>query len=420
MTRPKSNAPARRVALLIESSRAYGRGLLSGIARYVRTHGRWSVAYRECRLGDFSPDWLKPRTWDGIIARVPDLLIAQEIVRSRCPAVDVLGQVGHPRMLSIYPDDAQVARLAATHLLDTGFRTLAFCGYPGVRYSDTRGAVFERLVQEAGRACFRYPAPGAARKISRRRSSEAVSWEQQGQDDQAALVRWLQQLPTPVAVLACNSIRGQEVLSACRRLGRAVPEQVAVMGVDSDEIICELSDPPLSSVVLNAVHTGYEAAAWLDRLMAGEAAPDSPVLIAPTGVAPRRSTDIVAVDDPYVAAALRYIRDHACEDIALQDVLQSVHLSRASLHRHFNAALGRSPKAEILRVRLQRAKQLLAETELPLYEIASRTGFRNPEHFSYLFKSKSGQTPGQFRREAKASGKPIVRAQNHQAKTIEP
>ena len=266
---------------------------------------------------------------------------------------------------------------------------------------------------------FPLPGAGRARKGSRRRSSEAVSWEQQGQDDQAALVRWLQQLPTPVAVMACNSIRGQEVLSACRRLGRAVPEQVAVMGVDSDEIICELSDPPLSSVVLNAVRTGYEAAAWLDRLMAGEAAPDSPVLIAPTGVAPRRSTDIVAVDDPHVAAALRYIRDHACEDIALQDVLQSVHLSRASLHRHFNAALGRSPKAEILRVRLERAKQLLAETELPLYEIASRTGFRNPEHFSYLFKSKSGQTPGQFRREAKASAKPVARAQNHQAKTIE-
>ena len=300
-----------------------------------------------------------------------------------------------------------MACLAATHLLDTGFRTLAFCGYPGVRYSDSRGAVFERLVQEAGRACFRYPAPGARGKAPPPKfGSRVLGTARPGRSDGAGAR--LQQLPTPAAVMACNSIRGQEVLSACRRLGRAVPEQVAVMGVDSDEIICELSDPPLSSVVLNAVRTGYEAAAWLDRLMAGEAAPDSPVLIAPTGVAPRRSTDIVAVDDPHVAAALRYIRDHACEDIALQDVLQSVHLSRAFLASALQRGCrpfseGRNPA-----VRLERAKQLLAETELPLYEIASRTGFRNPEHFSYLFKSKSRQTPGQFRREAKASAKPVA------------
>jgi hypothetical protein len=119
MSERESNHPARRVALFIESSRAYGRGLLSGIARYARTHDRWSITYRECRLGEFSPDWLQPRTWDGIIARVPDLAIARAIARSRRPAVDVLGQVAHPRLLSVYPDDEQVARLAAAHLLDS-------------------------------------------------------------------------------------------------------------------------------------------------------------------------------------------------------------------------------------------------------------------------------------------------------------
>jgi LacI family transcriptional regulator len=392
-----------RVALFVESSRAYGRGLLTGIVRYVRETRPWSISYQECRLGEFSPAWLKRWSGDGIIARVADLRMANAIARTRRPAVDVFGQVRHAQLAAVYPDDGQVARLAAEHFLESGFQHLAYCGYAGTRYSDCRCAAFVRLADDARRDCAVYSAPPSDVRSMGAVAPQAFSWEQHGHNDEKDLRRWLTALPKPVAIMACNSIRGQQLLTACRQLGIEVPEEAAVIGVDSDEIICELSDPPLSSVILNAAQAGYEAAALLDRMMSGQATPQQPILVAPVGIARRRSTDVVAVEDRQVAMALRYIRDHACGEISIADLLKVVHLSRAALHRRFHNALGRSPKAEILRVRLEQSRRLLTETDLTLAEVARRVGFASPEHFCYLFKSKLGQTPGQCRVQARVS-----------------
>lgn len=397
MPRNRKNAATPRVALFVESSRAYGRGLLSGIARYLHENGPWSISYQECRLGEFSPTWLKRWSGDGIIARVADARMADAIAQTRRPVVDVFGQIRHTGLTAVYPDDAQVARLAAEHFLARDFQHLAYCGYSGVRYSESRCEAFVEIASNAGRVCEVYATTPREVRGTRATAPPAFSWEQSGQSDERALGRWLRGLPKPVAIMACNSIRGQQVLTACRQLGLQVPEEVAVIGVDGDEIICELSDPPLSSVILNAVRAGYEAAALLARMMAGQRTRPQTLLIDPVGVACRRSTEVVAVEDPLVAAALRHIREHACEDLRIADLLKVVHLSRAALHRRFQAALGRSPKVEILRVRLERAQRLLTETDLPLAEIALRTGFTSPEHFSYLFKAKLGQTPGQCR-----------------------
>lgn len=400
MPRSPDNIGLPRVALFIESSRAYGRGLLTGIVRYLREKGPWSISYQECRLGEFSPAWLKRWSGDGIIARVADARMANVIARTGRPAVDVLGQVHHPRLTAVYPDDAQVARLAAEHFLGSGFQHLAYCGYAGVRYSESRCSAFAALASDAKRDCAVYSASPPQVRSARSAGPKAFSWEQHGHNDERALGRWLQSLPKPVAIMACNSIRGQQVLTACRRLGMEVPEEVAVIGVDSDEIVCELSDPPLSSVILNAALAGYEAAAALDRMMSGQGASLQPIQVDPIGIARRRSTDVVAVEDRQVASVLSYIRDHACGEISVAHLLKIAHLSRAALHRRFQAALGRSPKSEILRVRLERARQLLTGTGLPLAEIARRTGFVTPEHFSYLFKAKLGQTAGQYRTES--------------------
>jgi LacI family transcriptional regulator len=403
MTRSPVSAYGPGVALFVESSGAYGRGLLTGIVRYVRENRPWSISYQECRLGEFSPAWLKRWSGDGIIARVADARMADAIARTGRPAVDVFGQVRHARLTAVYPDDEQVARLAAEHFLESGFQHLAYCGYAGTRYSECRCAAFVRLADDARRDCAVYSASPPEARGTGAAGPQAFSWEQHGQNDEKALRRWLKVLPKPVAIMACNSIRGQQVLTACRQLGIEVPEEVAVIGVDSDEIICELSDPPLSSVILNAAQAGYEAAALLDRMMSGQAAPKQPVVVDPIGIARRRSTDVVAVEDREVAMALRYIRDHACGEICIADLLKVVHLSRAALHRRFRAALGRSPKAEILRVRLEQSRRLLTETDLTLAEVARRVGFASPEHFCYLFKSKLGQTPGQCRVQARAS-----------------
>jgi LacI family transcriptional regulator len=170
---------------------------------------------------------------------------------------------------------------------------------------------------------------------------------------------------------------------------------------EKDEVLCELSSLPLSSVILNAQQIGYEAAALLDRLMAGESAPETPVLVKPIGVAERHSTDVLAIADRQIAAALKYIREHACDDgVDVESLLRAVPLSRSVMERRFSQILGSSPKGEILRVRLGRVCQLLAESDLTLAEVAKIAGFEHPEYMSRLFRKKMGVTPGEFRKQA--------------------
>jgi LacI family transcriptional regulator len=201
----------------------------------------------------------------------------------------------------------------------------------------------------------------------------------------------------PLGLVACNDDRGRQVLEACREAGLHVPEQIAVVGVDNDELLCELSDPPLSSVEPDTRRIGYEAAALLDRMMQGERPPAAPLFVPPKSVVTRRSTDVLAIDDREVAQAVRFIRDHACEGINVEDLLREVPLARVTLKRRFERLLGRSAKAEIMRLQLEKVKQLLTETDLNQAEIARLAGFRHLEYMSAAFHERTGQTAGQYR-----------------------
>jgi LacI family transcriptional regulator len=173
------------------------------------------------------------------------------------------------------------------------------------------------------------------------------------------------------------------------------------VGVDNDDMVCDLCDPPLSSVVPNTRKIGFEAASLLERMIAGGAAPEKPVYIMPLGIVRRRSTDELAIQDKVTAEAIRFIREHACDGIKVEDVLERLPLlSHSSLERHFNKLLGRTPKAEIIRVQLDRVKELLVGSNFTLKEIAAKAGFRYLEYMSALFKEKIGQTPGHFRQQA--------------------
>jgi LacI family transcriptional regulator len=232
----------------------------------------------------------------------------------------------------------------------------------------------------------------------------APEWDK----DQSQIAAWIATLPRPLALMGCNDLRGQHVLDACRRIDLAVPEEVAVIGVDDEQLLCELADPPLSTVVPASEQIGYQAAELLDRLMSGRRprSPRSPRsgerTVQPSGVVTRHSTDVLAIADPDVAAAVRYIREHACGGITVPDVLRRVPLSRSVLEHRFRAYLGRSPQAEIRAVRIKRGKQLLVETDLPLYRIAQLSGFEHAEYFSVVFKRMAAQTPGGYRRQAQA------------------
>lgn len=386
---PRQPSPAQhqeppKVALLVETSNVYARDMLAGIEDYVRTHGPWSIYLAETGRGEAVPPWFTRWQGDGIIARIENESIAAALAATRLPVVDL--SFGHllARAPTFTTDNPGIARLAAQHFLERGFEHFAYCGRDEFIWARDRGAAFESAVNDAGFRCDIYRPP--------RKPADNADTETD------VIAEWLATLPRPVALLACYDLRGGQVLDAARRAGLAVPEQVAVLAVDNDELLCALSPPPLSSIILNGRRTGWLGAEALGRLMAGGKVPGEVHPIPPLGVATRQSTDTLAVADPQLARALRFVRERACEGITVSDILHHAPMARRSLENRMRATIGRSPNAEILRVKLARARQLLATTELSLNEIAERCGFRHSEYFSVVFKRETRETPGEFRK----------------------
>jgi LacI family transcriptional regulator len=375
------------VALLIETSNAYARGVLEGILAFVRQRTAWSIHLTEQGRGDRPPAWLARWKGDGIIARIETRAIASAVKKKRLPLVDVSAARYVPNAPWVETDDAEIARLAAEHFLERGFRHLAFCGEPRFAWSRLRCEHFMKRVCAAGMPCATYQSGSQ----TRRPLPPAA--------ERAALAKWVRSLPKPVGVLACYDIKAQQLLDACRDASIAVPEDVAVLGVDNDPLLCNLTAPPLSSVIPNAQRAGFEAAALLDRMLSGKKIAPTAHLIEPLGVETRQSTDVLAITDRDVAAALRFIREHACDGIRVTDVLKAVPLSRRVLESRFLKLAGRSPHDEILRIRLERVKSLLLETDLSLERIATLAGFEHPEYMNVAFRRELGPTPGQYRRQ---------------------
>jgi LacI family transcriptional regulator len=378
---PVKTAP--KVALLIETSNAYARGLLTGIVSYVREHRPWSMFLSEHNRGDLAPAWLSRWNGQGIIARIENPAIARALKGMPVPIVDMSAARLIPSLPWFETDDCAVAHLAAEHLLERGFKHFAYVGDGRFNWSNWRCEHFQRSLRAAGRECAIY-----------RPCRESLPGNDEQVDD---LAEWLRELPKPVGVMACYDFRAQQVLDACRRIDLAVPHEVAVIGVDNDELLCDLADPPLSSIALNAHRTGYEAADLLDRMMNGRKVRGETHLIPPLGAVTRQSTDVLAIDDRNIARAVHHIRKHACDGIKVQDVLNAVPQSRRLMEKRFRKAIGRTPHEEIIRVQLERVKHLLTATDLPLEEIAERAGFRHVEYLSVAFKREIGMPPSRFR-----------------------
>lgn len=384
---PRTDRRRRRVALLIESSNAYARGLLRGVRSYVREHGRWATYLLEQGRGERPPAWIAKWRGDGIIARIENRAIARAVRTCGAPVVDVSAARLLPSAPWVETDDDAISSTAARHLLDRGFRHFAYCGDARFNWSRWRCERFVAALRAAGFDCRVFDTDAAPR--------HAQSDDPERQ--QRLIAGWLRTLPRPVGVMACYDIRGRQVIDACRAIGAAVPDEVAVVGVDNDELLCDLCDPPLSSVTPDSHRTGYTAAALLDRMMSGRDVPAEGHLIAPLGVATRRSTDVLAIDDADISAAVRYIRDHACDGISVEDLLDHVPMSRRVFEHRFKTLLGRTPHQEIARLQIERATQLLRETDLPLSTIAPRAGFRHVEYFSAAFKRQVGMPPSHYR-----------------------
>lgn len=379
-----------KVALLVETARGYGRGLLRGIVRYARLHGPWSFYVTP---GDFEQALPKMRQWGGtgIIARIETASVAKAILKSGLPTIaldlreeDLLPGRPLSKFSEIASDSYHAARMAAEHLIERKYSHYAFVGIADRVWSDRRQRGFCDRIVAAGFLPYVYQPP---------RRERDRAWER----EQAILADWLRRLPKPAGLMACNDDRGRQVLEACLAAGVSVPDQIAVVGVDNDELLCELSNPPLSSVALNAEQGGYRAAALLDRMMQGRIRKPHRLVVEPLHVVARRSSDMIALDDAEVAAALRFVHDRATTPIFIEDVVEHVQLSRRALEMRFQKSVGRTIHDEILRFRLERAKRLLLESDLPMPKVAMAAGFNTASYFGQVFRQEYGMTPARYR-----------------------
>ena len=377
---------SREVAVLVDTATGWGRRLVRGVVNYSR-HSPWYLWIRSG--GQETSIWLPPG-WngDGIIARVGNQTIARRVRAANVPVVNIsaieLPGVDFPRVAT---DLSAAGRLAAQHLLDRGFIHFAYHGLAHRPYVERHYRGFAEAI--AG-VCDNCPFYGTTIESG---SRARTAWATR----QRALSRWLKTLVKPVAIVTWTTELGREVIHACRRDGLLVPEQVAVLAADNDELLCEACSPSLSGIALTSERVGFEAARVLDRMMAGGPPPAEPCFIEPTGVIARESTDTLAVDDPDFVRALAFIRSHAVEPIQVGDVLREVPVSRRWLERRFREVLNRGPAAEIRRIRLERAKYLLAETDMPVPEVARLSGFGSREYLAAVFRAEFELSPRQYR-----------------------
>ncbi len=380
-----------KVILLIEPSREFGRALLRGIARYAQQHGPWNFYHTPAFFlhpqDPFSPGELaRLKKWGatGIIMR--EIPHHDDILALHLPTIASTYAHEHVRADGeIYVDNYGIGAMAADHLLKRGFRQFAFCGFDEFFWSRQRSAGFCDTIKKAGFEVTVYSQPSNA---------ESRRWDK----EQAILTRWLHELTKPIGLMACIDERSEHVVEACCDAGIRIPEDIALISGDNDELICELANPPISSVAINGINAGYRAAELLDKLMHGKKIDDRRITVSPTHVATRHSTDILAIEDREVSLALQYIQRNANNQMQVEDVAQAVCLSRRTLERRFRALLHRSVLNEINRVRIDRFARMLIDTDLSITQLALVLGHTHLANVSRLFHRYKHLTPQEYRR----------------------
>ena len=387
MRHKRSSAADRRphVALLIETSLASGRDILRGISRYVREHEPWALYHEPHGLTDSAPSWIRRWGGDGIIARVQTRAMSQELLASKLPVVDVLGVVPGLPFPLVHVDNRAIGRLAAEHLLERGIQHFGFFGVRGENWSEERYAGFAAATAQVQEHVALCELP--------RDAMDRRSWERVENN----LAQWVRALPRPSGIFVCSDQRGAPMLEACRRAGVHVPDEVAVIGVDDDEALCEVCDPPLSSIKADHLAVGYQAASVLDALLRDGRLAAKPKLVTPQEVVGRRSTDTLATGDSAVAVALRFIRERPTPDVSVDTIAARCGLSRSALQRRFRTLLNRSIHQEIILDKIKRARELLTKTNLPLAIVAERAGFKHQEYMGAVFQARLKTTPGRIR-----------------------
>jgi LacI family transcriptional regulator len=386
--KPSQASETKRVAVLVDTSTTWGRDVIAGVHRYSRGKVGWQL-FVEPR-GIEQRTWL-PGSWrgDGVIARVGFSDLAKRLRTLKLPVVNVSGitlpKVDFPRVVS---DQVEAATMAAEHLMDRGFKHFAYFSLLGLEYVAEHQQAFADALRLEGHGCEVFavqPQLGAE-----------PDWNL----DMRRLGKWMAGLPKPLAIFTWNSSSARELIYACMHAGLAVPEEVAVLSGSDDDLFCEVTPIPISAVQLGCEQIGYRAAAELDAMMNEPGTkPEKEILIPPQGVVDRRSTDTLAVEDPAMVKALRFIRENPARIMQVDDVARQAGLCRRALELRFQNLLGRSPASEIRRVRMDRAIELLQRTTLSVATVAERSGFSSPEYMASVFRAHLSTTPLHYRKQ---------------------
>ncbi len=377
---------SRRVCLLIDTSTSWGSRLIKGVSHHAQEAGDWLIhvepwgRYERFRV---------PQGWEGhgIIARINHEALANDIQAIGLPAINLSW---HPfcgeRIARCTIDPVTSGQMAAEYFMSAGYKQFAFCGpLSPFGTGDEFVASYCEALKKKGFGCNVYQTPGGDQR--------SIPWN----IHLASLVDWLKQLPRPVAMLCWSAARGRQVTEACHYAGIRVPDEVSVLGGDHDDLMSHISSPPLSTIDQPAEQIGYEAARLLEGMMRGKKPRQKPLLFPPTRIIVRHSTDTLAIDDEVVREALQLIRVRAHEGIHVSDVVRELAVARRALEQRFVRFVGRTPAAEIRRVRIEAAKQLLVESDRSIAHISRATGFGHQDLFSRVFRRSVGLTPSQFR-----------------------
>jgi LacI family transcriptional regulator len=385
---PMSRAQV-RIGLVLDYSLGYCRAVIQGIKSFAEERPNWLLTL--VRPEPTALQRLEALRPDGLIAYVFSSALGERLVRLDRPLINISAIVPDLKCPRVVVDDQLLGRMAAAHLLDRGLLHFAFVGHAQLGYSILREEGFRAVLGDAGFAPLVFRGRGLSP-----RDTQDLLWSLNERVE-----KWLAALPKPIGVFVPNDIWCYQLLEICRQIGLRVPEDVAMIGVEIDGLLCELARPPLTSIAIPAERIGKEAAGLLDRLLADSRPLPSTLLVPPLGVVTRQSTDVLAIDDPEVAAAVRFIREHGLARIRVRDVLQAVPVPRRTLERRFRLALNRGIGEEIRRARIERARFLLASADHSMSEIAQRSGFSNAEQLSTAFHRETGLTPTAYRRQSR-------------------
>jgi LacI family transcriptional regulator len=390
-------AKPKKILLVVEKSRAYGRAICEGVAAFAQEEGGWELSL----AGEKDDSAIaRLRGYDGVIARILTQDTLKAVQSMKIPAVDVFGWKRWPGIALVDSDHAAVGRLAAECFLARRFRQFAFCGYTGVTFSEERGAAFARAVEEKGFVCDVFKTP---QKTMRAFAEDVIRHEKVDLDaNRDRFARWLAALPKPVGVFCCHDIRAYQLATICQRLGIRVPHEVALLGVDDDRLVCGFTSPMLSSIDSAAFEVGRGAARVLKEAMARRGkrslrriAPC--VRVPPKRVVERASTEVYPVEPAWLSDVLVYIQTHYMENIGVEDLFRLAGRSHTTVTMTFKRVLGTTVRKELIRVRLDEAARLLKSTSRPVCRIAPEVGFLSPQYFNRSFRSAFGVTPQAFR-----------------------